>query len=117
MVSPTTETQAVYYLSQRYSKYQNIKERSMHQVVQRENYENCYECGSPLKKVRHARTSPKICYDCRGSRQSSAVHVRNIFKEIKKNAVVVTDPLEDVFVDDPRALKEQEPSFRRSTHR
>ena len=74
----------------------------MHQVVQRENYENCCECGSPLKKVRHARTSPKICYDCRGSRQSSAVHVRNIFKEIRKNAVVVTDPLEDVFVDDPR---------------
>jgi len=89
----------------------------MHQVVQRENYENCYECGNPLKKVRHARTSPKICYDCRGSRQSSAVHVRNIFKDIRKNAVVVTDPLEDVFVDDPRALKEQEPSFRRSSHR
>jgi len=89
----------------------------MHQVVQRESYENCCQCGSPLKKVRHARTSPKICYDCRGSRQSDSSKIRAIYLENLKNNPIEIDPLENVFLDDPAAAKEQEPSFRRSTNR
>ena len=53
-----------------------------------------------------------------------AVEVRKIPQELKKakmesmmNGTYEPDPLEEVFVDDPRALKEQEPSFRRSNNR
>jgi len=50
--------------------------------------------------------------------------LRKIPAELKKakmesmmNGTYEPDPLEEVFVDDPRALKEQEPSFRRSNNR
>ena len=115
MVSHTTETQADYYPNQKYSKY--IKEKSMQDVLQRNAYENCYECGDALKKVRHLRTEPKLCSDCRGHRQSNSTSIREIYVEMKKNPITEIDPLEQVFLDDPRAIFEQEPSFRRSTNR
>ena len=37
--------------------------------------------------------------------------------ESMMNGTCEPDPLEDVFLDDPAAVKEQEPSFRRSTNR
>ena len=53
-----------------------------------------------------------------------AAEVRNIREDLKKskmesmmNGTCEPDPLEDVFLDDPAAAKEPEPSFRRSTNR
>jgi len=85
----------------------------MQDVLQQNAYENCSQCDSPLKKVRHLRTSPKICNDCRGLRQSHCSKLREVYLEGLKHIPLEIDPLEDVFLDDPRALTEDNLPFRR----
>jgi hypothetical protein len=52
--------------------------------------------------------------------QSWALHaaeLKDLPKQLQARKNVEVDPLEEVFLDDPRAGKEQEPIFRRSSNR
>ena len=85
----------------------------MSELLEHNVYEHCYECGDPLKKVRHLRTSPKICTECRGTRQSNDSTIREVYIELKKMPKLDADPRELVFVDHPDAIWEHELPYRR----
>ena len=48
------------------------------------DFDKCQQCGVELKKVRHPRTSPKNCYDCRPSRSTNSVQAKKVFADILK---------------------------------
>jgi len=46
-----------------------------------------------------------------------ASELKDLPQQLQARKNVEVDPLEEVFLDDPRAEKEQEPMFRRSSNR
>lgn len=46
-----------------------------------------------------------------------ATELKDLPRQLQKRKNIEVDPLEEVFLDDPRAEKEQEPIFRRSSNR
>jgi hypothetical protein len=71
------------------------------------NYDNCKECGLPLKEVKINRSSSKACGWCLGEYASVNKHVRKIFKEMQAKPTT-PDENEMLFEDDPRAEKEND---------
>ena len=71
------------------------------------NYDNCKECGLPLKEVKINRKSSKACGWCLGEYASVNKHVRKIFKEMQAKPTT-QDENEMFFEDDPRAEKEND---------
>ena len=75
------------------------------------DFDKCQQCGVELKKVRHPRTSPKNCYDCRPARSTNSVQARKVFADILKNKPNSKDTeLGDgsIFEDCPKAVAEYE---------
>ena len=73
------------------------------------DFDKCQTCGVELKKVRHPRTSPKNCYDCRPPRSTNSVQARKVFTDILKNKPNSKDTeLGDgsIFEDCPKAVNE-----------
>jgi hypothetical protein len=70
-------------------------------------YDNCKECGLPLKEVKINRKSKKACGMCLGEYASVNKHVRQIFKEMQARPTI-SDENEMFFEDDPRAEKDDQ---------
>ena len=70
-------------------------------------YDNCKECGLPLKKIKHLRTNQKACGMCLGEYASVNKHVRQIFKEMQDKPTIISED-EKWFDDDPRAEKDDQ---------
>ena len=68
------------------------------------NYDNCKECGLPLKQTKINRSSPKACGMCLGEYASVNKGVRAIFKEMQAKRKTISED-EMFFDDDPRAKK------------
>jgi DNA-directed RNA polymerase subunit M/transcription elongation factor TFIIS len=71
----------------------------------------CADCGKKLGRVNHKRRRDSICYECRGDRVSNNPEVRKIFEELKKENSKKTPKelgMNERFVDDPKAEKEQD---------
>ena len=71
------------------------------------NYDNCKDCGLPLKEVKINRSSSKACGMCLGEYASVNKHVRQIFKEMQARPTI-SDENEMFFEDDPRAEKDDQ---------
>jgi len=67
---------------------------------------HCKVCGIQLPPTKERRTHRKMCWDCRGDFQSQNQELRQIFKELQKEAKKRPVQDEGVFEDDPRAIKE-----------
>jgi hypothetical protein len=70
-------------------------------------YDNCKECGLPLKEVKINRKSSKACGMCLGEYASVNKGVRQIFKEMQARTTIISED-EKWFDDDPRAEKEDQ---------
>lgn len=88
MVSHTTVIQDGYYLRIKYFNHINYKENTM----------------SGRQGKNHSWVFHQL-------------ELSKITRELQSRKNVEVDPSEEVFEDDPRALKEQEPMYRRSTNR
>jgi hypothetical protein len=71
------------------------------------NFDNCKDCGLPLKQTKHLRTNRKACGMCLGEYASVNKGVRKIFKEMQAKPTIISED-EKWFDDDPRALREEE---------
>ena len=75
------------------------------------DFESCKECGIKLKKVRHPRTSPKNCYDCRPPRSPSYLKAKEVCNDILNNPIPISQTElgnGSKFEDCPIAVKEYE---------
>jgi len=74
---------------------------------------HCKVCGIELPPTKERRTHRKMCWDCRGDFQSQNQELRQLFKELQKEAKKNPVKDEGVFEDDPRAIEEDNSIFRR----
>ena len=66
------------------NKHLPIFRRTKEQIARdNKNFENCSQCGEPLKKAKQRRDSPKTCYMCRGDRANGSTELRQMFKELR----------------------------------
>jgi hypothetical protein len=54
-------------------------------------YDNCKECGLPLKEVKINRKSSKACGMCLGEYASVNKGVRQIFKEMQARTTIISE--------------------------
>ena len=74
------------------NKHLPIFRRTKEQIaIDNKNFENCSQCGEPLKKAKQRRDSPKTCYDCRGDRASGSTELRQLFRELSSKKTVDVD--------------------------
>ena len=71
------------------------------------NFDNCKDCGLPLKETKYLRTNRKACGMCLGEYASVNKDVRKIFKEMQAKPTIISED-EKWFDDDPRAEKEND---------
>jgi hypothetical protein len=71
------------------------------------NFDNCKDCGLPLKETKHLRTNRKACGMCLGEYSSVNKGVRKIFKEMQAKPTIISED-EKWFEDDPRAEKDDQ---------
>ena len=71
------------------------------------NFDNCKDCGLPLKETKHLRTNRKACGMCLGEYASVNKGVRKIFKEMQAKPTIISED-EKWFDDDPRAEKDDQ---------
>ena len=71
------------------------------------NFDNCKDCGLPLKETKNLRTNKKSCGMCLGEYASVNKGVRQIFKEMQARTTIISED-EKWFDDDPRAEKDDQ---------
>jgi len=71
------------------------------------NFDNCKDCGFPLKETKISRSSQKACGMCLGEYASVNKGVRQIFKEMQARKTIISED-EKLFEDDPRAEKDDQ---------
>jgi hypothetical protein len=54
-------------------------------------YDNCKDCGLPLKQTKHLRTNRKACGMCLGEYASVNKGVRQIFKEMQARTTIISE--------------------------
>ena len=74
------------------NKHLPVFRRTKEQIAKdNKNFENCSQCGDPLKKSKQRRDSPKTCYMCRGDRASGSTELRQLFRELSSKKTVDVD--------------------------
>ena len=74
------------------NKHLPVFRRTKEQIAKdNKNFENCSQCGDPLKKAKQRRDSPKTCYMCRGDRASGSTELRQLFRELSSKKTVDVD--------------------------
>ena len=66
------------------------------------NYDNCQDCGKPIKGINKKRTKPSTCYECLGIK-TKTYELSNLCKSILKEPPKEPAPDELMFEDDPSA--------------
>jgi len=74
------------------NKHLPVFRRTKEQIAKdNKNFENCSQCGEPLKKAKQRRDSPKTCFMCRGDRASGSTELRQLFRELSSKKTVDVD--------------------------